>query len=385
MAKRKTFDPGRVPVSFWRADDVQSALARHEVGALFQLYLRQFPDCTQTQLALLTEHDRSEISNWIRGVRAGRVSDIDVLTRIADGLQMPDEARVLTGLAPASVLMSSVRTAVPASRQPAAGELPADMPGGMPAPSPTNSLDWREDLRRFWGLAQSSRVDIVCSEIPEQERPYFASPQDRNYLRYAKFADLDSLIYVRTRLTQLHPDLVIRDFSPSEYFDTGVDTLVVVGGPPWNAKYREFLPQLPFYFAPNPLGEDDPLVVPQLGNLALGPQWSPDSDLLEDIAVFTRLTMTKGTTVFLLGGCLTLGVLGGAQCFLHGERAAANARWLTELIGDDDFVLVTDVRRLGGIADLADLTATEPLLVLARHNNDPFSVVVKNTDRYGAV
>jgi hypothetical protein len=57
--------------------------------------------------------------------------------------------------------------------------------------------DWRATLRRFWRLSAHTHVDIVCSEIPESERPTFASPHDRNYLRYAKFADLDTLIYVR--------------------------------------------------------------------------------------------------------------------------------------------------------------------------------------------
>jgi transcriptional regulator with XRE-family HTH domain/tetratricopeptide (TPR) repeat protein len=108
VTTRKTFDPGAVSLAFWRQDEVQTALARHDVGALFRMFLAAHPDCTQTQLALLTEHDRSEISNLVRGTRSGRIGDIDVLTRIADGLQMPDDSRVLAGLAPASVLMSSI-------------------------------------------------------------------------------------------------------------------------------------------------------------------------------------------------------------------------------------------------------------------------------------
>jgi hypothetical protein len=119
VTKRKTFDPRSVALTFWRGETVQTALANHDVGTLFQIYLQTHTECTQTQLALLTEHDRSDISNWVRGARSGRVGDIDVLTRIADGLQMPDEARVLAGLAPASVLMSSIRAAIPGSRSPA--------------------------------------------------------------------------------------------------------------------------------------------------------------------------------------------------------------------------------------------------------------------------
>lgn len=138
MTRRKVFDPVAVPATFWRRDETQVALARREIGRLFQIYLDAFPGCTQTQLALLTEHDRSDISNWVRGKRYGRVSDIEVLTRIADGLRMPDEARVLLGLAPAEALVSAIRAgrSAPVSPLPGfpdgAGGVPADQPSPAP-------------------------------------------------------------------------------------------------------------------------------------------------------------------------------------------------------------------------------------------------------------
>ncbi|MGH9214037.1 MAG: hypothetical protein ACRD2C_25695 [Acidimicrobiales bacterium] len=254
--------------------------------------------------------------------------------------------------------------------------------GSSGTPGGIRSIPGTRSSGRSGDLFRHARVDIVCSEIPEDEQPYFASPGDRNYLRYAKFADLDSLIYVRTRLTQVGPDVHVRDFAPSEYHDTDTDLLIVIGGPPWNAKYREFLPQLPFFFEPHPLGEDDPLVVSQLDNLAIGPRWTQRDELLEDLAVFTRMTLAQGPTVFLLGGCLTLGVLGAARLFLQGDRGAHNVRHVTGLVGEADFVAVTEARRIGGIADVTDLATVNPLLVLARDRNEPFSVVVNNTARY---
>ena len=264
-----------------------------------------------------------------------------------------------------------------------AKKLPATMePPERSQPTADPSAPCGEDLRAFWRLSAGSRVDIVCSEIPEDELPEYASPADRNYLRYAKFADLDTLIYLRTRFAQLAPAVTTRDFAPSEYYDTQADVLVVVGGPPWNAKYREFLPQLPFSFEPHPLGEDDPLVVPGLNGLVLGPRWTERNELLEDLTVFTRLTLAQGTTVFLLAGCLTLGVLGAARCLLEAERGARSVRYINEQVGDADFVLVTEARRIGGITDVADLTVVSPLLLLARHNHNPFTVVIDNSDRY---
>jgi hypothetical protein len=109
VAQRKTFDPTAVPTEFWQRDDVRVALARREIGRLFGIYLGAYPACTQARLALLTEHDRSDISNFVRGTRSPRVTDIDVLGRIADGLVMSDEARVLLGLAPAETTMSALR------------------------------------------------------------------------------------------------------------------------------------------------------------------------------------------------------------------------------------------------------------------------------------
>ncbi|WP_433521575.1 hypothetical protein ACQPZ2_30265 [Nocardia pseudovaccinii] len=264
---------------------------------------------------------------------------------------------------------------------------PADLVPQSPTQSRASSAkevergDPAHAVRAFWHLDPGARVDIVCSEIPPDERPDYASPADRNYLRYAKFADLDTLIFVRTRLAQLAPTVVVRDFAPSEHYDTHADVLIVIGGPPWNAKYREFLPQLPFHFEPHPLGEDDPLVLPTLGDLTLGPRWTAHSELIEDLAVFTRLTL-QGTTVFLLGGCLTLGVLGAARCLLDTERGHPNASYLTDRIGDDDFVLVAEARRVGGITDVADFTVIEPLLLLSRAAGEDFDVVVDNSKRF---
>lgn len=252
---------------------------------------------------------------------------------------------------------------------------------GQLLPAPCGS-SWRRTLCDFWRLTPEATVDVVCSEIPESERPGFALPSDRNYLRYARFADLDSLIYVRTRLAQACPDLTVRDFLPSEHVSTDADSLIVIGRPPWNSKFRDFAPLLPFRFELHPLDQDHPLLVPQLGDLRLAPRWSSNRELLEDIAVFTRLTLARGTTIFLLGGCFTLGVLAAAHCFLHRERGAMNAAQIRTLVGGADFVLVVEARRVGGITDVADLARIEPLLLLARHDNKPFQVLADRTERY---
>lgn len=258
-----------------------------------------------------------------------------------------------------------------------------------PAPGLTNTnAGWRQDLAQFWGLRPDAHVDVVCSEIPEAERPPFADPQNRKYLRYAKFADLDSLVYVRTSLACLNGDTPVRDYAPSEYHDPHDSqaerkhVLVVIGGPPWNATYRQFQRDLPCDFQMHDNGEDRSLVVPALG-LTLRPHWTPEQELVEDLAVFIRVTLARGLTVFLLGGCLTFGVLVAAQCLLHREIGARNARYVNNHVGDDDFVVVTEARRFGDITDVPDFATVGPLVLMSRRDkNSPFTVLVDNSARY---
>jgi hypothetical protein len=235
-------------------------------------------------------------------------------------------------------------------------------------------------IRLFWGLSLTGNIDLVCSEIPEEERHYFADPADRNYLRYAKFADLDSLIYVRTRVAQLFPTATIRDFSPSEYFDTNTNGLIVIGGPPWNSAFREFQSQLPLHFVARPLGEDDPLHVEAIGDCFLYPTWDNKNRLLRDISVFAKVHVQADTHVFLLGGCLAFGVLGAARAFLDPLTADNNIGFVQELAGDRDFVVVFESSRIGGFLRSSDFPVTPPLVVLAKSlKSGQFEAVLDNT------
>jgi len=207
-----------------------------------------------------------------------------------------------------------------------------------------------------------------------------ASPNEPHYMRYGQFADLDALVYLRVRLARSFPQATIHDFAPSEYYEADADTLIVIGSPARNSKHQQFLPHLPIHYdtdhAANPR-----LVVPAHNNLILSPRRTEQGQLLADLTVVARLTLT-GTTVFLLADCLSLGTSGAAKCFLHNARGADNARYLTDLIGDHDFVLITETHRIGGITETPDFSTTPPLLMLARYGHDAFQLISDNSGRW---
>jgi transcriptional regulator with XRE-family HTH domain len=90
-------DPLRVPAQFWQRDDVVLALEQRDIGRLFRL-LRQYRGASQTRIGTAVGMTQSAVSLITR--RGKPVIAIAVLERIADGLDMPDEARMRLGLAP---------------------------------------------------------------------------------------------------------------------------------------------------------------------------------------------------------------------------------------------------------------------------------------------
>lgn len=85
-----------IPASAWRRADTRDLLRSRDVAGLLRFARRH--GASQTRLAAATGLLQGRISEIMRGSRM--VTTLDVFERIADGLNMPDDARVLLGLAP---------------------------------------------------------------------------------------------------------------------------------------------------------------------------------------------------------------------------------------------------------------------------------------------
>jgi transcriptional regulator with XRE-family HTH domain len=88
--------PIRVPDGFWAREDVWDALGQRAAGRLFKL-VRQHTGVSQSRLGAAVDLSQGTISQTIRGNRS--IMSLDVLERIAAGLEMPTDARARFGLA----------------------------------------------------------------------------------------------------------------------------------------------------------------------------------------------------------------------------------------------------------------------------------------------
>lgn len=238
------------------------------------------------------------------------------------------------------------------------------------------------NVEDFWNAVPGGTVDIICSEIPKEEQPYFADPKDRNYLRYAKFADLDSLVFLRTRLANLFPSKTVRDFAPEESWDQNANQLLILGGAPWNSSYASFQGNLPFEFQPNELGKDDPLYLKARPDRFYGPERLSNGELASDVSVLSRLRISRDRHVYLFAGCLTYGVLGAVLSILEKGVMNQNIDFLHETCGTSDFAMVFRSYLTGGYLSATDLVnAHQPLFLFQRRGSGgDFELIINNTD-----
>jgi transcriptional regulator with XRE-family HTH domain len=101
--RASAFDPPSIPPAFWERPEVGQALRKRDMGALFTL-LRDFAGLSQTRIGTAAELGQGRVSEVVHGTRA--IAATHVFERIANGLGMPDEARIQLGLSPRQITAS---------------------------------------------------------------------------------------------------------------------------------------------------------------------------------------------------------------------------------------------------------------------------------------
>jgi transcriptional regulator with XRE-family HTH domain len=95
----RALEPLRIPAGFWQRPDVLAALDERDIGTVFRL-LRQHAGASQTRIGIAVGMPQSQVSVIMStGRKQRQVTSLDVLARIADGLDMPAAARRRLGLA----------------------------------------------------------------------------------------------------------------------------------------------------------------------------------------------------------------------------------------------------------------------------------------------
>jgi tetratricopeptide (TPR) repeat protein len=158
-------DPLSIPASLWSRPDTLAALRDRDIGRLFKLVYK-YGGASQTRIGIAVGMSQDKISAYMNGGR--HVTALQTFERIADGLSMPDQARLAMGIAPRTT------PAVAATK-------PRDTPPELAASSLVGSLEvdhegheeGEDPLRRrtFHRLAAASMFTAVLADLPDSGAP----------------------------------------------------------------------------------------------------------------------------------------------------------------------------------------------------------------------
>jgi hypothetical protein len=148
-----------VPPEFWERTDVYAALQAGDIADLFQLLNRRV-GISQTAIGNAIGQSQPVVSAIMR--RKRQVIAFDFFKQIADGLHMPDHARMTFGLAPTG----SPSQLVTPPRRPASATHPELEPTTHSRYAPSNGMG--DLLARATVLADHSAAQPVANEADYQ-------------------------------------------------------------------------------------------------------------------------------------------------------------------------------------------------------------------------
>jgi hypothetical protein len=171
--------PGRltdlieIPDAFWARPDTIDALRCRDIGRLFKL-LSQYTGASQTRMGIACDMSQPKVSGIMRGI--ARVETLEVFERIADGLNMPGQARLALGLAPKADQADARPAAARQPERPSRDIPPGDARAALPASvvseiftARSEDREQEEDpvrRRAFVGLTGASLIGAILADPP---------------------------------------------------------------------------------------------------------------------------------------------------------------------------------------------------------------------------
>ncbi len=194
-------------------------------------------------------------------------------------------------------------------------------------------LDWCTAL---WGFQPNDTVSFVFPELPQADRSDFASENASYFIRLHKFADLDSLFELKAFFAKHFPGVRTNEYTWRDApNDALAGNVVVVGGIAYNEMMSDALERMnsPFTQVPAPAGEVDSLIDTRDSHM-YGPTWSSSGTVTSDHGMFVRAPnpLNPASTMILINGVLTHGVLGATKCFTDRDYGPENCKVILDAV-----------------------------------------------------
>lgn len=203
-----------IPPDLWQRSEMLDALKKRNIGQVFRL-IRQYAGMSQTRIGIAVNLSQGKVSEIMRGT--AQVTALDVFERIADGLHMPDPARLALGLAPRASGPARITEATSSRRAiPFRDGIPASqllrVEEAVIGPRPTDNL-WDVDfLTLAWVVGRlDARMDrrtmlLLAAGMTVETAVVIADPWERlsRALRGPQILDDDTVERLEARTIGFH-------------------------------------------------------------------------------------------------------------------------------------------------------------------------------------
>jgi hypothetical protein len=188
--------------------------------------------------------------------------------------------------------------------------------------------------QQLWHHDRMDKVFVVAPELPPGERMSYADERSVNYIRLARYGDLDAFFEMFVALTRMG----YGNLSHRSAREPGIGTarnLVLIGGPTGNPLTRTFMHLLEVPIAQHRAPGSDVGYFTASDTTSVLPSVLNDSQVIEDIGLFVRATNPTNpeTDVTICSGIYTYGVLGAVHLFTNPRLAGDNVAAIQDRLG----------------------------------------------------
>lgn len=191
-------------------------------------------------------------------------------------------------------------------------------------------------LNKIWFPINTSLIHVIAP--PEPEKPEFASPESKNYIFLNNLGDIDTVLDVMNFLHRNFRNIQIPIYAADEFKNHIEDNLVVIGGPGEDGDGNNVCAMI--------MDKIDTKVSYLLSDdsekmLCKGREYEAverGGRIVKDYGYFARFPnpFNPNTSVILIHGIHTFGVLGAAKAFSDHPSAQGNIKKLLKKLNIDE-------------------------------------------------
>lgn len=188
----------------------------------------------------------------------------------------------------------------------------------------------------IWHVPEGDPISVVCSQA--RNPPAYANPDDPNYVRAARFGDLDTLIEIFGQIRADNPASAVQVIPGKSLRGVlATNHLVAVGGVTSNLIIRDF-----FRNSSIPITQetelDEHFRCEQNGEVREFKATTENEILTETVGLFLHgpSPASPGKRVTICSGISTRGVHGAALCFIDSAVKNINEKYINDHFSPDE-------------------------------------------------